>query len=392
ERTGKLQTLGINQITSENIINSTELEKVLIKNSLKTFIIISTPGSIAEFSQFFENNETEEKIFLLIPHEHFGNRSYISEQVMKFVFKPPRGIAWPYRNSLDIIKVVQQYLTFSKDEIIINEEEILMDFRKWKEDLMTKKPDMSLDEDFFKRKPEDMVVYDWLFICIIPTTISKDLVDFCKPNYISEIEKFYDSYPILSRNSQVNCVNRFLKESDDVGNIIKLHKDGRIFICLRYAPQLKVKDKSDLKSVVEKSKHNRMIFNIEPLFVKRQSINCEKAQEKYGTPIKDVMPGNLEHIFKIVCFPFHKNCKVQMVRTTTKKFKACFSFPNMKKNNFGRILYQRNHIGPIREYLADDEESHLHLEFKYENISSMLNIFKNQCLNDFKTPKNISYV
>ena len=407
EKTEKLRNLGISQVDSENIFNLTELERVLIKNSHKTFIIMSSPGSIAEFSQFFDNDETKNKIFLFIPHKHFGTASFINEQVMKFVFKPPRGIAWPYHDSNEIIQIARQYLSFPIDIIKINKEEILNDFFKWKENLMTNMPDMSLDKDFFKRKPEDMVLSDWFFICIIPTTISKDLIDFSSdsinseakiefkdgvimsgpnPNHIPEIGKFFESYHVLGY-SQVYCINQFLQEYNDLGNIIRVYRDGKIFICLRYGPQFKVKDKPELRTLVEKSKHNRKIFDIEPLFMKRQPINREKAQEKYGTPIKNVMPGNLEHIFKIVCFPFHKDCKVQMVRTTTTKFKAYFLFPNMKKNNLGRILYQRNRIGPVREYLADDDELFLHLDFEYENIPSMLNIFKRQCLNDFKNPR-----
>ncbi|MHA1757887.1 MAG: hypothetical protein ACTSVV_14015, partial [Promethearchaeota archaeon] len=121
QKTSKLQELGISTTTSYNINNMAELEQLLVEYSTATFIIVTSAGSISEFGQMVANLNTLEKLIIFIPIQHFGDQSYINEQVKRVIFR--KGLVWFFRdeNIADIINFASDFLNYNSSNIVSNE-------------------------------------------------------------------------------------------------------------------------------------------------------------------------------------------------------------------------------------------------------------------------------
>jgi len=278
---------------------------------------------------------------------------------------------------------------------------IFKNFYKWKEKVSARNLMNNVrDEDLALRKKDEIIIDDFLYICLIPSTYSENLINFSadtlneaissqskqgvtistlNPNFYPKIEHYFRDYRIL-RHSQVFTVPTHLKETNNIGEEIRIHPDGRIYLNLKYGQySLKGKSTFNLDSILERRTH-RVILK-------------EKEQQKYGTPIKEIIPKNLEDLLKVVCFPFHPDCKIKMVNLPTRYFTGLFLFPFMiGTRGERRILYQKDTFFEMtREYLGDNIELEYKKSFSYEEITNFLKEMKKFCYGFFRQKSDTEF-
>ncbi|MHA1278374.1 MAG: hypothetical protein ACTSRC_19065 [Candidatus Helarchaeota archaeon] len=298
----------------------------------------------------------------------------------------------------------------------VDERSVFNDFFEWKDKVLAKNLiDKIRDKDGLFKIRKDISLNDYLFICLIPSSDSEGLIDFSadnindtitskmrggtkitfsNPEHHPNIEQYLRDYRILEQ-SQVYSIPKYVREyQEDLGDEIRIFPDGRIYICLNFAPLWSVKDFPDLVTRSEEKIQHRLVFNIEHLYADGGIIhNRPEAQKKYGTPIKGFVRGNLEHLLKIICFPFHPDCKIPMVKIPTTYFTGLFVFPLMLgfSRHEARVLYQKNPFG-LREYLDNEENLVKKISFGYEEIPKIVIALKNYSYGFFKVKNDTAFM
>lgn len=287
---------------------------------------------------------------------------------------------------------------------VVEERQIFLKFEEWKE----KRCPIS---DY--ANPKEWNTFDSLYMCIIPSSYSENLVNFSadsindmvsntsptgvtmaapNPQYHSEIEKYFRNYNVLHR-SQVYCIPKFLKEyRESRKDELELHPTGSIFIRLNYATlfrqQGRLPEKYKKLFVFAPEK----LFNIEK---KTSLITHGKFFEKYGTEIEECKQDCLEDILKVILFPFLPECKISMVRLRTKYFTIKFIFPMMiLGQNESRYLYwDDNKIfsNMNRKYLGEDADLIWTCTFSYEEITQIVQKLKVYCYDFFKNEADTGF-
>ena len=276
-----------------------------------------------------------------------------------------------------------------------DENKITEDFSNWKEQKLAIN---------YKLPHENLGgFYDYIFICLIPATCSNKLVDFnfdsinqmltsntqtgvfasiSNPEHESKIERYFRSFNLLFGSpAQVYTVSDHMKYYNETyGNEMKIFPDGRIYICFNYRP----------------FNPDQPTFNLEGLFSQGGSRYITKdSVEKYGLPLDEYLPNNLEHTLKIICFSFNPGCEDKLVLNPTEYFRGLFLLPLMRFKGRDRILQRTNGIQQIfdkhREYGGDDDDISYSITFKYNDISKIVLNFKNWAYVFFKNKKDTGF-
>jgi len=268
---------------------------------------------------------------------------------------------------------------------VADESNILNDFNTWIEE---KKKTLEREKE----------IYDFIFFCLIPSTFSEGLVDFSfdginpmiggetatgvkvfrsNPEHYPMIEHYFSGCHKLFGNSQIYSVpTHFEYINESYGNEIKIFSDGRIYACYKYGSFTP----EDLS------------FHIENIYNFYETFKIEKHSEKYGIPITEYRPYILEDILKIICFAFHPNCKEKIVNNPTRYFRGFFILPNMRYKGRNRVLNRPNKIfDHHREYAGDEDYIKFSKTFAFEQISDLVNEFKNYVYGFYKNKQSTAF-
>ncbi|MHA1284761.1 MAG: hypothetical protein ACTSQP_19850 [Promethearchaeota archaeon] len=245
----------------------------------------------------------------------------------------------------------------------------------------------------------DTNLNDYLFFCLIPSTYANNLIDLSingieqmeskiisgeieiltsNPHHRAKIEHYFSGCQRLFGNSQIYSVPTHFKYiNENYGNEIKIFSDGRIYTCIFY----------------NKFNPNNPTFNIELLYKKNEVIIIKEHSEKYGLPIKEYHPYNLEDLLKIICFSFHPDCKEKLVYHQTKYFRGHFILPRMRFKGKDRILKRNNYLfDTFREYAGDKDYIYFSKTFHYDEISDLVIDFKNWVYSFFKNKQSTAFL
>ena len=274
-----------------------------------------------------------------------------------------------------------------------DEDKIFDDFSRWKDQKLGSNIKLTFERE--KR------IYDYIFICIIPASCSSNLVDLSfdgenemlsaktthgvtmsvlNPEHQSKIEKYFRVYQSLFGNAQVYTVPTHLEYVEAFyGSEIKVFPDGRVYICYQYW-QLNPE---------------KPTFNMEFLYNKSRGWIVKKQSKLYGSAITKYFEGNLECLLKVVCFLFHPECKEKLVNNPIKYFRGFFILPMMNYEGKDRILDRSdnfNHIFEVnREYGGDESDIIFQKTFIYDEITSVVNEFKNWAYGFFRNKRDTSF-
>jgi len=251
---------------------------------------------------------------------------------------------------------------------------------------------------------------DSILICLIPDVYSENLVDFSaeydKP-YITKrtqygggisggvssfniksfplFARYLDSYRLMRGYLQGNSVIvptpvKIREYNKTFGNELIIYPTGVIYVLLNYSKIDKVKTPRSMKE--------EFIFSPRNLLDKIPhygTILFSKESELYGTPTGELQVNNIEDILRILCFPFHPNCKEKIVHTSSDKFHVRFILPGMLigKNQEPRKLHEKEPYYLGRYYVGDDPTIIYDTQFRYSEISRVIAELKSHIMGFF---------
>lgn len=276
-----------------------------------------------------------------------------------------------------------------------DEDEVLENFIEWQEN--------KLSANYLKSYKRNKEYYDYVFICLIPATYSPDLVDISfdgvnemtgttlpsgvmisgtNPEHRSKIENYYREASYLFRSpAQAYTVStHFTYHNEFYGNEMKVFPNGIVYICYKYRmfnPQ-------------------KPTFNMDRLFDKNDSYVISNLVKKYGISISSYYPMNIEDILKVVCFPFHPDCKEKLVKNTTEYFRIFIILPKMSFEGTDRILDRAGDFEHIfetnREYGGDSDNIIFKDTFKYDEIPNSVQKFRNFAYGFFRNKSHTAFM
>lgn len=349
-----------------------------------------------------------------------GNASHSlnPKQTLEYVKQHwPNYLLVPIDSNRVRIPIQSSESTYSESEIPTRStpesmvDGILQNFTKWSEDIWGRNILSRLQDAAENETP--VRLSDYLFICLIPSNTSEDLVNLVgdakgatissrmrhgstittsNPDYYPPIERYFRDFRVI-RYSQVYSTPKFLHEYNDIGSEMKIFQNGVIFLCFRSAPLLKMHEVSQYRSYLEEKPSSTYLFTLEPLFAKSTRFLIPELKKKYGLDFEFYYSNNLECVLKILLFPFHPNSKIKMVKNPTTNFKAHFIFPMML---FGgrktpRILYQESPFG-LLEYSNDEVDLNWETEFSFDEIPRMLEELKDYCYRFFRNKRDTAFM
>ena len=251
------------------------------------------------------------------------------------------------------------------------------------------------------RGKDDKQMVDYIFGCIIPSCYTNDLVDLSfegikdmihsqtetgvtisvnNPEHDSKIEKYFRAYNYMfGKGLQIFTIPDYMQGKNEIADIIHIYPDGLIFFGYKF----------------RYFSYEEYSFTLDPLFTtKRERYINEEAQKKYNFPLKEYMPQNLEHVLKIICFPFHPNCNEKMVKLRTQYFTGCLVLTDMTRYRKYRKLYDKDWPPPLenREYAAENPEISFIRAFGFEEIPEMLEKFKQYCYQFFRNKEDTAFL
>ena len=153
-----------------------------------------------------------------------SNEPFFHSGEIFYVRDGPSTIHLLGKKMLDYISDRAKTLNAKSPEKIFQEklEVITLEFQKWAQDKL--KQNLSLEVN--KNNPDGRV-YDYLLGCIVPNTLSKDLIDF-NSNLIKD---YIDNYSIIKRSQTYNTPEYARQYEQFFGEEISIFPNGTIYFC-----------------------------------------------------------------------------------------------------------------------------------------------------------------
>lgn len=248
-------------------------------------------------------------------------------------------------------------------------EKISSNFQKWVKNKLEENRNLRINVGRY-----DGYLYDYIFGCVVPDTISDDLIDF-KSNLI---KNFIDDYSII-RSPQTYKTPEYARQYDlDNGQDIVIYPNGIIYFCINY------------------SFFNPNIPEFSLGYLNSDSyqtlLDVETHQEVYNAPFSRITWGNLESLFEVLCFIFNPVCRIDIVKKRTKSFWLEIIVPDMIFNGKRRILSQGRGIIPThKKYLGEKKDIIFRESFEYDSIFEFVTSIKKRITEFFQNPADTAY-
>jgi hypothetical protein len=225
------------------------------------------------------------------------------------------------------------------------------------------------------RDSHNGLIYDYIFGCIVPNTLSDDLIKFDS----DVVKNYLDDFSII-RRSQTYKIPEYARQYDpDIGEELLVYPNGIIYFCFNYSYFNPENPEFSFGFLLEGS---------------QVRLDVSKHKEKYNNPFTHIIWGKLESIIRTICFIFNPDCNISAVQAPTVSFSIELTVPNMIFNGKRRTLAQFGGLPSHERYLGDKNDITIHESFKYDKISELVDSIKSRITDFYKNPvtKGYSYI
>ena len=207
------------------------------------------------------------------------------------------------------------------------------------------------------------LIYDYIFGCIVPRSLSDDLIDLNS----DFIKNYIDDYSIIKRSQTYKIPEHARQYERDNGEDILIYPNGVIYFCLNY-------------SFVDPKNPEFSLGYLES--EPYEKLDVESHQEKYNAPFSSITWGKLESLLEVICFIFHPECKINIVKIPTESFSLELIVLNMIFNGKKRSLSQFGGLPSYKKYLGGKKDIIIREIFEYKKILEFVDSIKKK-ITDF---------
>jgi hypothetical protein len=264
---------------------SSKIDKLLI--DLNDHI---TSSIKIESKQFLVINviKIDGKTLILIVVEPSINPFFHSKDESFYVRDGPRTIKLAGKSMGEYISTRSNKFKTQEKLWQKNLDSISSEFRIWVENKLEKNLALKVNIERF-----DNLIYDYIFGCIVPHTLSDNLIDFKSKS----IKNYIDNFSIIKRSQTVKTPEYACQHEPSIGEIILIYPNGLIYFCLNY-------------SYVNPETPTFSLGYLDSRPIEILSVSGQ--QVKYNAPFSTITLGKLDSLLEVICFLFHPDCKVDL--------------------------------------------------------------------------------
>lgn len=298
-----------------------------------------------------------------------SNEPFFHSGEIFYVRDGPRTIQLLGKKMGDYISDRSRTLNVKSSEELFQEklEIIFPKFQKWAQGKLKHNLSLKLNKNNL-----DGRIYDYLLGCIVPDTLSKDLIDF-NSNLIKD---YIDDYSIFKRSQTYKTPDYARQCDESLGEEVLIFPNGRVYFCQIYSAFHK--EQTDFSLGTLKS------AGYERLHVK-------KFKEKYSAPFSYIKWGSLDSLLEVICFLFHPKCKINLVNSPTDLFHLEIIVPNMIYEGRRRVLSSFGGFPSYKRYLGTKKDIFFHILFRFNEIGKIIEAIKNHIMEYYKNPASKGY-
>jgi hypothetical protein len=297
-----------------------------------------------------------------------SNEPFFHSGEIFYVRDGPRTIQLLGKKMLDYISDRTKPLNIKSPKKDFQKLEVINpEFQKWAQDKM--KQNISLEVN--KNNPNGRI-YDYILGCIVPTTISKDLIDF-KSNLIKD---YIDNYSIIKRSQTYKTPDYARQYEQSLGEDILIFPNGTVYFCQIYWAFNKGQPDFSLGKL-ESGDYERLVV--------------KKFKEKYSAPFSYIKWGSLESLLEVICFLFNPKCKIKIVQSPTDLFHLEIIVPNMIFEGKRRGLSSFGGFSSYKRYLGTNKDITFRKSFRFNEIAETIEALKSHLMEYYKNPANKGY-
>jgi hypothetical protein len=345
---------------------STQLDRLLI--DLNKLI---TDSIDIKSKKFLKINvvEIDGKKIIKIEIKPSNEPFFLSGEIF-YVRDGPRTIQLLGKKMGDYISDRSRTLNVKSPEKIFKEklEVITPKFQKWAQDKL--KQNLSLKVN--KNNP-DGSIYDYILGCIVPTTLSKDLINFNS----SLIKDYINDYSIIKRSQKYKTPDYARQYEQFFGEDILIFPNGTIYFCQIYSTFHKEQPDFSL-GFLESGGFERLVV--------------KQLKEKYSAPFSYIKRGTLSSLLEVVCFLFNPKCKIKMVNSPTDLFHLEILVPNMIYEGNRRVLSSFGGFPMHKSYQGTNKDITFHKLFRFNEIAETIEVLKSHIMEYYQNPASGGYI
>ena len=351
-----------NDLTLKNIMITTKIKKK------EKMVKIIDPGSSRDVPYTEDDDydllRIQEELleFFLKPEEleRIGNISELKE--MSFI---------DLKQKIDVFyKEIRTFRSKSSETLWKEQlDKISIGFQNWVKEKLDENINLEIN-----KKRYDGLIADYIFGCIAPNSFSEDLIDFNS----DLIKNYIEDYTIIRRSQRYKTPDFACQCDRDNGEEILIYPNGLIYFCLIY-------------NYINPEKPEFSLGYLDSESI--EILNVRQHQEKYNAPFSTITWGKLESLLKVLCFIFHPECKIKIVRTPTESFSLELFLPNMIYNGISRALSHRMIGFPsYKKYLGKNKDINIQEFFEYDKITEFIKSIKSIIIEYYQNQADRGYV
>ncbi len=248
-----------------------------------------------------------------------------------------------------------------------NLDKISDEFQNWVKEKLDENLDLKVNKD-----NQDGLIYDYIFGCIVPRSLSDDLVDFNS----DFLKNYIDNYSTI-KMSQTYIIPEFARQYEPhIGEDILIYPNGIIYFCLNY-------------NFINPEKPEFSLGYLEG--ESYEILNVENYQEKYNAPFSTIKRRTLESLLEVICFLFHTECRINIVKIPTESFSLELILPNMIYNGERRTFFQFGGLPSYKKYLGVKKDIIIREFFEYNKINEFVDSIKTKITKFYQNPADKGY-
>ena len=313
--------------------------------------------------------DVDEKKIIKIEVESSIEPFYHSEDEIFYVRDGPRSIRLSGKKMGEYISDRLKYPSVKSSEDLSQEtvERIFSEFREWAQEKL--KQNFSLEVNRNNRFGR---IYDNLLGCVVPHTVSDNLIDFTS----DLIKNYIDDYSIIKYSQTFKTPDYACQYENTFGEKILIFPNGTVKFCQIYNTFNKEQPDFAL-GTLEKD-------NFGVLDVKR-------VKEKYSAPFSYIKWSTLQSLLEVICFLYHPECKIQIVTSPTVLFNLEIIVPNMIYEGKNRFIPSFGGLRSNKIYLGREKDITFRKTFRYDEIIEFIKSLKKHIIDYYKNPANKGY-
>ena len=295
---------------------------------------------------------------------------YHSKDGIFYVRDGPRSIRLSGKKMGEYISDRSKYPSVKSSEDLFQEtlDLVYSEFREWAQEKLKKNYSLEVNKNNqFGRN------YDNLLGCMVPYTVSDDLIDFSS----DLIKNYIDDYSIIKYSQTLKTPDYACQYENTFGEEILIFPNGVVKFCQIY-DTFNTEQPDFALGTLEKD-------NFGVLDVKR-------VKEKYLAPFSSIKWSTLQSLLEVICFLYHPECKVQIVTSPTVLFHLEIIVPNMIYEGKRRFIPSFGGFCSNKIYLGRKKDITFRKEFRYNEITEFIKFLKKYIIDYYKNPADKGYI